>query len=108
MDAPVLYFVRLWVDPDHEERVNEWLVGGHLADVVEQPGFLWARRVKLGEKDERGWPSYMNVYAVSSLEALETYWRDEPVQARFRAEAAEFADVIRVERCHGAVDLAVD
>ena len=106
MDAPVLYFVRVWVHPDHVDRLNAWLEGGHLAEVAAQPGFLWARRVRLQETGEDGWLSYMNVYAVSSLEALNAYWANDTLQARFRAEAAELADVIRVERCHGEVDFA--
>ena len=33
--------VRFWVAPEAEAQVRAWLEGGHVAEVVSQPGFLW-------------------------------------------------------------------
>src|SRR5262245_49944549 len=49
MDAPFLYLVRFWVNPEGAKAVLHWLDGGHMRDVVGQPGFLWVRRVRLDQ-----------------------------------------------------------
>ncbi len=43
MDAPVVYVVRYWVAPEIEQELIDWIDGGHLQEVVDQPGFLWGQ-----------------------------------------------------------------
>ena len=68
MNAPVVYLVKFWVKPGGEKKVFDWLDGGHLQDVVAQPGFRWASRYKLTEPDKDGWPAYAMIYGVKSAD----------------------------------------
>ena len=70
MDAPVLYVVQAWVSPDGGDRYLDWLEQKHMAEVIREPGFLWARRVRLDQTDERGWRGYLLLYGLASREAL--------------------------------------
>ncbi len=107
MNAPVLYFVKAWVSPDGGERWLRWLEEKHMAEVIGEPGFLWARRCRLEQTDENGWAGYLLVYALDSRAALDEYLRS-PARARFWQELVPFDDVHRAERFWGTVDLALD
>ena len=72
--APAAYLVRFWVKPGGEERLFAWLDGGHLQDVIDQPGFLWAHRYKLDLRNDEGWQGYAIVYGVKSIKALQAYF----------------------------------
>ena len=55
MHAPVLYMVKAWVSPDGGERYLRWLEEKHMAEVIREPGFLWAQRCRLEQvPDEPG------------------------------------------------------
>ncbi len=101
-DAGFLYFVHWWVAPAAEARVLDWMKGGHIADVVAQPGMMWATSVKLNEVDALGWPAYANIYGLESQAALDAYFK-LPVHERFTRERAQFADVLRTERAWGPI-----
>jgi antibiotic biosynthesis monooxygenase (ABM) superfamily enzyme len=103
--APVLYFVQAWVRPEGGERYLAWLERTHMASVLREPGFLWARRVALEQRDAQGWPGYLLVYALSSREMLERYLHS-PARDAFWRELEAFADVHRAERFWGSVDFA--
>ena len=107
MDARVLYLVRAWVSPDGGERYLRWLEEKHMADVLREPGFLWARRCRLEQTDERGWQGYLLVYGLASRTALDAYLRS-PARARFWKELEPFDTVHRAERFWGTVDLAFE
>ncbi len=80
MNQPIVYPVKFWVKPGGQKKVFEWLDGGHLQDVVAQPGFLWASRYKLTEPDKDGWPAYAMIYGVKSWEALRAYLANPATQ----------------------------
>jgi hypothetical protein len=101
MNAAYFYIVRYWVAPRAEARLLAWLDGGHTAEVVAQPGFLWARRVRLEETDSLGWRPFTTIYGLESKAALEAYFKS-PIREKFTREAAAFADVMRSERSWGA------
>lgn len=103
MDAPILYFVHAWVRPDGGERYLRWLEQKHMAEVIREPGFLWARRCRLEQTDARGWQGYLLVYGLESRAALERYL-ESPSRAGFWRELEQFDDVHRAERFYGAVD----
>jgi len=110
-DAGAVYMVRFWIRPDAIDTVLDWLDGGHIAEVVEGPGFLWARRVRLANEDaaDDGWPGFAMIYGAENLEALHSYFKsDEP--ARFAKERAEkgIDELIRVERDWGVVEFSAD
>ena len=50
-DARFFLVVRFWIAPGGDAQVMRWLEGGHMAEVLRQPGFLWTRRLKLAEEE---------------------------------------------------------
>jgi hypothetical protein len=106
-DAPVLYFGRFSVAPKSHQRVFEWLDNKHIAEVINQPGFLWARRVRLDGCDEDGWKRYMMIYGQTSREMLEEYFNN-PIRERFSRERKLFVKDLRGENFFGTVELAID
>ncbi len=107
MNARVLYFVRVWVSPDGGQRYLDWLERKHMAEVIREPGFLWAKRCRLEQADERGWAGYLLVYGLGSRDALERYLRS-PARERFWRGLEPFNDVHRGERFWGTVDLHLE
>lgn len=101
MNAGYFYIVRYWIAPAAEARVLEYLDGHHTADVVAQPGFLSARRVRLEEVDALGWRAFTTIYELESKSALDAYFKSA-ARAKFGREQQAFADVMRVERSAGA------
>jgi antibiotic biosynthesis monooxygenase (ABM) superfamily enzyme len=107
MNAPVLYMVRAWVSPNGGERYLRWLESTHIAEVLNEPGFLWARKCRLDQADARGWAGYLLIYGVASREALEAYLQS-PARQRFWRELEPFNDVHYAERFYGTVDYHLD
>ena len=109
MDAPVVFIVRFWIKPGAQDTVLAWLDGGHIAEVVGEPGFLWARRYRLDAKSGDGWPAYAMIYGLASMEELQTYFNGEAPK-RFARERAEkgLDDLMRVERDWGTVEFGVE
>ncbi|HJQ83134.1 MAG TPA: DUF4286 family protein [Candidatus Binatia bacterium] len=107
MDAPVLYFVKAWVSPDGGERWLRWLEKKHMAEVLREPGFLWARRCRLAQRDEQGWDGWLLVYALDSPASLDRYLAS-PARERFWRELEPLNDVHRAERFWGTVDLRLE
>jgi antibiotic biosynthesis monooxygenase (ABM) superfamily enzyme len=107
MDAPVLYVVQAWVSPDGGDRYLDWLERKHMAEVIREPGFLWARRVRLEQTDEQGWRGYLLLYGLASQEALDAYLAS-PARERFWKELEPLNAVHRAERAWGTLDLVRD
>ena len=106
MNAPVLYMVRAWVAPQGGERYLRWLEEKHMAEVIREPGFLWAKRCRLDQTDDRGWAGYLLVYGLESRQALEAYL-SSAARERFWRELEPLNDVHRAERFYGTVDFAL-
>ena len=62
-----------------------------MAEVIREPGFLWAQRCRLEQRDEQGWLGYLLIYGLESREALERYLAS-PARERFWRELEPFAD----------------
>jgi antibiotic biosynthesis monooxygenase (ABM) superfamily enzyme len=107
MDAPILYMVKAWVAPDGGERYLHWLEQKHMAEVIREPGFLWARKCRLDQTDEKGWVGYLLIYGLESRAALETYL-NSPARQRFWKELEPLNSVHRAERFYGAVDFRLE
>ena len=107
MDAPVMYVVRFWVDPKGKKDVFAWLDGGHNAEVVGQPGFKFVKRLKLEQKADDGWDSYMMIYGLESRQALDRYFNDKAMAEKFAKERAPFQKFLRMDRAWGTVDLSL-
>ena len=108
MNAPVMYIARFWIAPAGRDQLFAWLDGEHTAEVVSQPGFLFFRRVKLEQKSEDGWDSYMMVYGLESQQALDNYFADKALHDKFARQRAPFIQHLRMERAWGKVDAAID
>jgi hypothetical protein len=95
--------VRFRIAPEAEAQVLGWLEGGHAAEVLAQPGFLWCRRLRLAEKG-----AYAMLYGIESRAAFEAYEADAALKEKFARERAPFEKHMRIERFTGEVDLALD
>ena len=82
-----------------------WLDGGHIAEVVSQPGFRWAKRYRLEQDAEDGWHAYAMIYGVDSKTALEAYFVN-PIHEKFKRENARFTASLRTDRMWGATDFS--
>ena len=94
--------VRFWVAPQAEAEVLRWLEGGHVAEVVSQPGFRWCKRLRLEPKD--GWNGYGMLYGIESRAAFEAYNNNRTLMAKFAAERAPFESKMKIDRFFGEVD----
>lgn len=104
--APLVYVVRFWLAPEQEAECIDWIDGGHLQEVVDQPGFLWGQRLTLNEKNEDGWQGYLNLYGVESKGAFETY-QNSAIQTKFQEEAGRFAEHMKIDRAVGETGIFV-
>lgn len=104
MDASVVYLVKFWVSPEGQREVFAWLDGGHNAEVLAQPGFRYFQRIRLEQDAEDGWLAYAMVYGLDSREALENYFGNTALHAKFNAERAPFAHHLRMDRAWGQVE----
>ena len=105
MEAPYYYFVRFAIAPQAEDQLLNWLdAGGHSAEVADQPGFLWAKRIKVEEKTEEGWPQYINIYGLESEAALKTYQADTKLGQKFADQRKGFAQHLKADRAWGSLD----
>ena len=100
--------VRFWIAPGAEARVLGWLEGGHVAQVLGQPGFLWCRRVALADKDASGWRGYAMIYGIASKADFDAYNGNHALIAEFVKQREPFAKDLRIERLAGEVDFALD
>ncbi len=107
MDAETIYAVRVWVDPAASERLLVWLRHPHIADVVAQPGFLWARCIRLEQDAEDGWHAFMMLYGVESLSALDRYF-ENPIGKVFAEQRKAFEGQLRMDRAWGNMIIRED
>ncbi len=108
MDAPVMYVVRFWVDPQGHAALFAWLDGGHNAEVVAQPGFRFVKRLKLEQKGEDGWDGYMMIYGLDSRAALDAYFANTALAEKFKLERAAFVQYLRTDRAWGTVEMSLE
>jgi hypothetical protein len=97
-DAKFFLMVRFSITADAERQVLAWLDGGHVADVLRQPGFLWCRRLRLGAHE------FAMIYGMESRAAFEKYEANAALKAKFARERAPFEKHMRIERFAGEVE----
>jgi hypothetical protein len=81
-----------------------WLDGGHVAEVLRQPGFLWCRRIRLAERDANGWSGYAMIYGIASAADFASYSANRVLHEKFVRERAPFEKLLRIDRFAGAVE----
>jgi hypothetical protein len=107
-DANFFLVVHFFIAPGGEGQVMRWLEGGHMAEVLRQPGFLWTRRLKLTESDATGgWSAHAMIYGIESREHYEKYMTNTELHAKFAKEREPFASKLRIERFAGEVDFSL-
>ena len=104
MNAPVMYVVRFWVAPAGHDELFAWLDGGHCAEVLAQPGFLSVERLKLEQKADDGWGSYIMLYRLESRQALDDYFANTALHEKFNQQRAPFIQHLRMDRAWGALE----
>ena len=97
-EARFFLAVRFVIEPAAEAPVLAWLDGGHVAEVLRQPGFLWCRRIKV---DAGG---YLMLYGIESRAAFDKYEANTELKAKFARERAPFEKHMRIERFTGEVE----
>ena len=107
-EAALIYVVRFWVAPETLAAVMQWLEGGHVREVVSQPGFLWCRRLDLKHSDDKGWSAHSMIYGIESRAAFDAYSANSALLTKFAGEREPFAGTMRMERFFGDVSLTVD
>jgi hypothetical protein len=100
-EAQYFLAVRFAIEPQAEAQVLRWLDGGHAAEVLKQPGFLWCRRIK----GENG--SYMMLYGIESKAAFLSYENNLSLKKQFADERAPFEKHMKIDRFHGEVALSL-
>jgi hypothetical protein len=105
-EAQFFLVVRFWIAPGGQEQVMRWMEGGHIAEVMRQPGFLWVKRLKVAEADPTGWSAHAMIYGIESKASYERYMSNQAMHARFAKEREPFAARLRIERFAGEVDLS--
>ena len=103
-EARFFLVVRFWIAPAGEAPVMRWLDGGHIAEVLRQPGFLWVRRLRIAERDATGWSAHAMIYGIESRTHFEQYNNNTALHTRFAKEREPFFAKLRVERFAGEVD----
>ena len=102
MNEPGFFLVvRFWVAPQAEAQLMRWLAGGHVAEVLRQPGFLWCKRIRL-EKAADGWAGYAQIYGIESQAAFDAY-NSSAIMEKFERERAPFEQHMRIDRFFGQV-----
>ena len=100
--------VRFWIAPGGDQHVMKWLEGGHMQEVMRQPGFISVRRLKLPEEDATGgWSAHCMLYGIESREHYEKYMANRELHAKFAKEREPFATKLRIERFSGEVDFSL-
>jgi hypothetical protein len=105
-DAQFFLVVRFWIAPGGREQVMRWIEGGHMAEVMRQPGFLWVRRLKIPETDATGWSAHAMIYGIQSKAHYDQYMANHALHTKFSKEREPFATKLRIERFAGDVDFS--
>jgi hypothetical protein len=106
-EAKFFLVVHFWIAPGGEAQVMRWLEGGHIAEVMRQPGFLWVRRLRIAEQDATGWSAHAMIYAIESRAHFDQYQANAELHAKFAREREPFFAKLRIERFAGEVDFSL-
>ncbi|HEY8209943.1 MAG TPA: DUF4286 family protein [Myxococcaceae bacterium] len=94
----VLYMVSVDVAPPSEAAWNDWHTRYHIPEVLQQPGFIGARKFSEPSPLTDGWFRYVILYELDSPSSLSAYEQSDSAK-RIRADHEQrFGNVTRVAR----------
>lgn len=105
-EARFFLVVRFWISPGGQDQVMRWMDGGHVAEVMRQPGFIWVKRLRMAEPDATGWSAHAMIYGIESRAHYDQYMANHALHAKFSKEREPFATKLRIERFAGEVDFS--
>ncbi len=93
----ILYIVKTAVDLNVEQEWTTWHTKTHIPDVLKQPGFLKATRLRqAGSRGEK--PVYWTVYEMRTIRAYQEY-TVSVAAGKLRSEhEAKFGNSVKLER----------
>lgn len=94
--SSVLFIFHLWVDPAAYPDIHRYAADGHLAEVVDHPGFRWGCEIDFGEVDADGWRRIATVYGVETRAALDAFLASDDFQ-RYAEQRRPYERYIRHE-----------
>jgi hypothetical protein len=98
MNEPGFFMVvRVQVAAEAEAGLLGWLDGGHIAEVLRQPGFLWAKRIRVAKHE------YAMLYGIASKAHFDAYEANAELKAKFARERAPFEKHMKIDRFAGPV-----
>jgi hypothetical protein len=98
MNEPGFFMVvRFKVAAEAESGLLGWLDGGHIAEVLRQPGFLWAKRIRVAEHE------FAMIYGIASKAHFDAYEANKPLKEKFARERAPFEKHMKIDRFAGQV-----
>ena len=100
------YYVLAWADADVADKLIDWLVKGHVRDVVEQPGMIDAKVTVFSEPTAEGRVGVLCAYRLGSQQDLFDYLASA-AKSRFDEEAKAFVGRITTSRWHGSEALCL-
>ena len=93
-----VYAVQAEVAPGSEAEWERWYTEHHVPEVLAEPGFLRARKLRSVEPAGDGWTRYLVLYELESQEAIDAYLAGSAV-ARLRQDHKDrFGGVTRLSR----------
>lgn len=93
-----IYVVTVEVSHAAEQAWSGWHSGVHVPEVLAQPGFVGARKLRDAELTEDGRARYVVEYSLENREAFDRYTKSEAA-ARLRKDHEDrFGKVVRTSR----------
>ena len=106
-EANFFLVVRFWIAPGGEEQVMRWIEGGHMAEVMRQPGFLWVRRLKVaGSRRHRLERARHDLRHRIARRHYDRYMGNHAAARQVRKGARAVRSKLRIERFAGEVDFS--
>ncbi len=93
----LLYVVKSIVDSSVERAWDKWHSDSHVPDVLKQPGFLKATKLRRSDSPSSD-PEYWTIYEMASLEAFQRYNASDAAKRLREDHKERFGSTTKLER----------
>lgn len=93
----LLYVVKSIVNPSAERAWDKWHSDSHVPDVLKQPGFLKATKLRRSDSPSSD-PEYWTIYEMTSLEAFQRYNNSDAARTLREDHKERFGSSTKLER----------